>query len=43
VTTSAAANETEANAESYESVERRFRPWLERSLVRALTMWRQSL
>jgi Fic/DOC family len=30
-------------AESYESAERRFRPWLERSLVRALTMWRQSL
>jgi Fic family protein len=30
-------------AESYESAERRFRPWLETSLVNALTMWRKSL
>jgi hypothetical protein len=30
-------------AESYENAERRFRPWLEKSLVRALTLWRQSL
>lgn len=30
-------------AESYESTERRFRPWLEESLVNALTMWRKSL
>jgi len=30
-------------AEPYESVERRFRVWLERSLARALTLWRQSL
>jgi len=30
-------------AESYESAERRFRPWLEASLVNALTMWRKSL
>jgi fido (protein-threonine AMPylation protein) len=30
-------------AESYESAERRFRPWLEESLVNALTMWRKSL
>jgi fido (protein-threonine AMPylation protein) len=30
-------------AEPYDSVERRFRVWLERSLARALTMWRQSL
>jgi fido (protein-threonine AMPylation protein) len=30
-------------AESYESAERRFRPWLEESLVSALTLWRKSL
>jgi hypothetical protein len=30
-------------AESYENAERRFRLWLEKSLVRALTLWRQSL
>ena len=30
-------------AEPYESAERRFRPWLEESLVNALTMWRKSL
>jgi hypothetical protein len=30
-------------AESYESAERRFRPWLEESLVNALTLWRKSL
>jgi Fic family protein len=30
-------------AESYESAERRFRPWLEQSLVNALTLWRKSL
>ena len=30
-------------AESYESAERRFLPWLEESLVNALTMWRKSL
>jgi Fic family protein len=30
-------------AESSESAERRFRPWLEESLVNALTMWRKSL
>jgi len=30
-------------AESYESAERRFRPWLEESLVNALTLWRRSL
>jgi len=30
-------------AESYESTERRFRPWLEQSLVNALTLWRKSL
>jgi fido (protein-threonine AMPylation protein) len=30
-------------AESPESAERRFRPWLEESLVNALTMWRKSL
>jgi hypothetical protein len=29
-------------AESYESAERRFRPWLEESLVNGLTMWRKS-
>jgi hypothetical protein len=29
--------------ESRESAERRFRPWLEKALVRALTLWRQSL
>lgn len=29
--------------EPYESAERRFRIWLERSLARALTLWRQSL
>ncbi len=29
--------------ESYESAERRFRPWLEESLVNALTLWRKSL
>jgi hypothetical protein len=30
-------------AESYESAERRFRPWLEDSLANALTLWRKSL
>src|SRR5579864_2589322 len=30
-------------AESYESAESRFRPWLEESLVNALTLWRKSL
>jgi fido (protein-threonine AMPylation protein) len=30
-------------AESYENAERRFRPWLEESLVNALTLWRKSL
>ena len=30
-------------AESQDNAERRFRPWLERSLTRALTLWRQSL
>jgi fido (protein-threonine AMPylation protein) len=30
-------------AESYESAERRFRPWLEESLMNALTRWRKSL
>ncbi len=30
-------------AESYESAERRFRPWLEESLVNALNLWRKSL
>ncbi len=30
-------------AESYESAERRFRPWLEESLTNALTLWRKSL
>ena len=30
-------------AESYVSAERRFRPWLEESLVNALTLWRKSL
>jgi len=30
-------------AEPCESAERRFRPWLEESLVNALTMWRKSL
>lgn len=30
-------------AESYESAEHRFRPWLEESLVNALTLWRKSL
>jgi fido (protein-threonine AMPylation protein) len=30
-------------AEPYESAERRFRPWLEESLVNALTMWRKGL
>jgi fido (protein-threonine AMPylation protein) len=30
-------------AESYESTERRFRPWLEESLVNALTLWRKNL
>jgi len=30
-------------AEAYESAERRFRPWLEESLVNALTLWRKSL
>jgi Fic family protein len=30
-------------AESYEAAARRFRPWLEESLVNALTMWRKSL
>lgn len=30
-------------AEPYENVERRFRVWLEHSLARALTLWRQSL
>jgi len=30
-------------AESYESAERRFRPWLEDSLVNALTLWRKNL
>ena len=29
--------------ESSESAERRFRPWLEESLVNALTLWRKSL
>lgn len=30
-------------AEPYESAERRFRPWLEESLINALTLWRKSL
>ncbi|HMC31641.1 MAG TPA: Fic family protein [Candidatus Angelobacter sp.] len=30
-------------AESSDSAERRFRPWLEESLVNALTLWRKSL
>lgn len=30
-------------AESYENAERRFRPWLEDSLINALTTWRKSL
>jgi Fic family protein len=30
-------------AESYESAEHRFRPWLEESLVNALTLWRKNL
>lgn len=30
-------------AEPYENAERRFRPWLEESLVNALTMWRKTL
>jgi fido (protein-threonine AMPylation protein) len=30
-------------AEPYESAELRFRPWLEESLVNALTLWRKSL
>jgi fido (protein-threonine AMPylation protein) len=30
-------------AESPDNAERRFRPWLERSLTQALTLWRQSL
>lgn len=30
-------------AETLESAERRFRPWLEESLVNALTLWRKSL
>jgi Fic family protein len=30
-------------AEPYESTERRFRPWLEGSLVNALTIWRKNL
>lgn len=30
-------------AEPYEDAERRFRPWLEESLVNALTLWRKSL
>jgi len=30
-------------AEPYENAERRFRPWLEESLVNALTLWRKSL
>jgi len=30
-------------AEPYEQAERRFRPWLEESLVNALTLWRKSL
>jgi fido (protein-threonine AMPylation protein) len=29
--------------EPYESAERRFRPWLEESLVKALILWRKSL
>jgi hypothetical protein len=29
--------------ESPDNAERRFRPWLERSLAHALTLWRQSL
>jgi len=40
------ASETEFHvtyAEPYESAERRFRVWLEHSLARALTLWRQSL
>jgi hypothetical protein len=31
------------HAESHESAERRFRPWLEESLVNALTLWRKNL
>ena len=31
------------HAESYESAERRFRPWLEESVVQALALWRRSL
>lgn len=31
------------NAESIESAERRFRTWLEQSLVNALTLWRKTL
>jgi hypothetical protein len=30
-------------AESPENVERRFRPWLERAIVKGLNLWRQSL
>jgi fido (protein-threonine AMPylation protein) len=30
-------------AEPYEAAERRFRPWLEESLVNALTLWRKTL
>ncbi len=30
-------------AEPYENAERRFHPWLEESLVNALTLWRKSL
>jgi hypothetical protein len=30
-------------AESREDAEKRFRPWLEKSLARALTLWRQNL
>ncbi|HWZ44098.1 MAG TPA: Fic family protein [Candidatus Saccharimonadales bacterium] len=30
-------------AESYENAERRFRPWLEESLINALTTWRKGL
>ena len=29
--------------ESLEDAERRFRPWLEKSLVKAINLWRRSL
>jgi len=36
-------NSPDQASESYESAERRFRPWLEESLTNALTLWRKSL